>query len=379
MDKKDIAPELKVLRDQIDDIDSLLVELLARRREVTTKVGELKSTVGMPIFAPDREAELLAKRRMQAEQAGISPDLIEDVLRRLMRDSYISQDASGYQCINPDCGKVVIVGGAGQLGRVFVDLFTRSGYSVATLEHGDWPRSQEILAGAGLVIVAVPIRLTANIIQQLKHLPENCILADITSIKESPLYEMMKIHSGPVVGLHPMFGPDVSGLIKQTIIACEGRSPERYQWLLEQFQVWGAKIYPVEAHAHDQAMAMVQVMRHFSTIAYGYHLMMEGADVSQLVEMSSPIYRLELIMVGRLFAQDPILYTDIIFSNRENIAMMKRFAYRFLELLEDVELTDKDAFVTMFNQVSDWFGDYADIFLQESKAMLLKANELKKH
>ncbi|MFT6206798.1 MAG: chorismate mutase/prephenate dehydrogenase [Colwellia sp.] len=33
----------------------------------------------------------------------------------------------------------------------------------------------------------------------------------------------------------------------------------------------------------------------------------------------------------------------------------------------------------MFSQVSDWFGDYADIFLQESKVMLLKANELKKH
>jgi chorismate mutase/prephenate dehydrogenase len=32
----------------------------------------------------------------------------------------------------------------------------------------------------------------------------------------------------------------------------------------------------------------------------------------------------------------------------------------------------------MFNQVSHWFGDYADIFLKESKEMLLKANELKK-
>lgn len=379
MNKKDITPQLRVLRDQIDEIDSQLVELLAKRRSVTTKVGALKSEVGMPIFAPDREAELIAMRREQAQSAGISPDLIEDVLRRLMRDSYVSQDASGYRCINPECNKVVIVGGGGQLGSVFVDLFNRSGYQVDTLEHNDWPRSEEILSGASLVIVAVPIRLTANIIQQLKYLPSECILADITSIKESPLFEMMKVHSGPVVGLHPMFGPDVAGLIKQTIIVCQGRQPEKYQWLIEQFQVWGAKIYPVEAHQHDEAMAMVQVMRHFSTIAYGYHLMMEGADISQLLEMSSPIYRLELIMVGRLFAQDPILYTDIIFSNRDNIAMMKRFAYRFLELLEDVEMSDKAAFVSMFDQVSNWFGDYADIFLHESKAMLLKANELKKH
>ena len=295
-----------------------------------------------------------------------------------MRDSYVSQDASGYRCVNPDCNTVVVIGGKGQLGSVFVDLFQRSQYKVEVLEQADWPNSDNILSTASLVIVAVPIRLTNTIIGKLKTLPKDCILADVTSIKESPLYEMMNVHSGPVVGLHPMFGPDVAGLIKQTIIACDGRSPEQYNWLLQQFKVWGAKIYPVAAHEHDKAMAMVQVMRHFSTIAYGYHLMAEGADISQLVDMSSPIYRLELVMVGRLFAQDPILYSDIIFANPDNVAMMKRFAYRFLELLEDVENGDKDAFVTMFNQVSHWFGDYADIFLNESKGMLLKANELKK-
>jgi chorismate mutase/prephenate dehydrogenase len=370
---------LGVLRDEIDDIDGQLVALLAKRRVVTTKVGLLKSAVGMPIFAPEREASLLKVRRQQAIDAGLSPELIEDILRRLMQDSYVSQDASGYRCVNPDCKKVIVIGGKGQLGRIFVDLFTRSGYQVQALEQADWPNSADILAEASLVIVAVPIRLTTLVIQKLGTLPENCILADVTSIKEAPLYEMMKVHAGPVVGLHPMFGPDVTGLVKQTIIACEGRFPQQYHWLLEQFNVWGAKIHPVKAHTHDQAMSMVQVMRHFSTIAYGYHLMTEGADIAQLVEMSSPIYRLELIMVGRLFAQNPELYTDIIFANQDNIAMMKRFAYRFLALLEDVQSNDKAAFTKIFSQVSDYFGDYADIFMQESKVMLAKADQLKKY
>jgi chorismate mutase/prephenate dehydrogenase len=375
----DFDKKLTKLRDEIDEIDSDLVKLLHRRLAVTSKVGQLKSNVGKPIYDPAREASLFAKRRLQASDAGLSPDLIEDVLRRLMRDSYVSQDASGYRCVNPMCKKVVVVGGKGQLGAIFVDLFQRSDYQVAILEQNDWPNSDAILADAGLVIVAVPIRLTSMVIRHLNHLPENCILADLTSIKESPLFEMKKVHAGPIVGLHPMFGPDVTSLIKQTIISCEGRYPEEYQWLLQQFEVWGAKIYPVKANEHDEAMSMVQVMRHFSTIAYGYHLMSEGADIEKLVAMSSPIYRLELIMVGRLFAQDPCLYADIIFANKENVGMMKRFAYRFLELLKDVSLDDKDAFVNMFNHVSDWFGNYADDFLEESKLMLLKANELKKY
>lgn len=369
---------LGLLRHEIDELDTQLVEILAKRRVVTSKVGALKSKVGMPIYAPDREASLIATRRDQAQAVGVDADLVEDILRRMMRDSYHSQDASGYRCVNPNIGEVIVIGGEGQLGRIFVDLFNRSGYTVHVIEKDDWHLSERILAKAGLVIVAVPIRITSLIIKKLSCLSNTCILADVTSVKETPLYEMMKVHAGPVVGLHPMFGPDVSGLIKQTIITCEGRMPEHYQWLLEQFKVWGAKVYAVSAHEHDKAMAMVQVMRHFSTIVYGYHLMTEGAELSQLIEMSSPIYRLELIMVGRLFAQDPVLYADIIFSESDNISMMKRFAYRFLELLEDVEQGDKEAFVAMFNQVSDWFGDYAEIFLKESKSMLLKANEIRK-
>ncbi|MGB0937762.1 MAG: bifunctional chorismate mutase/prephenate dehydrogenase [Colwellia sp.] len=373
----DFDKKLSLLRDEIDDIDSQLVSLLAKRLKVTSKVGELKRAEGKPIFSPEREESMIDARRAQASEAGINPELIEDVLRRLMRDSYKSQDASGYQCINPACETVVIVGGDGQLGSVFVDLFKRSNYDVAIVGEADWPIDASLLAKTSLVIVAVPINVTEQVIQQLSNLPKKCILADFTSVKASPLKHMLEVHQGPVVGLHPMFGPDVTGLIKQTIIACDGREPEKYQWLLEQFNVWGAKIYPVAANEHDQAMSMVQVMRHFSTITYGYHLMEEGVELESLIEMSSPIYRLELIMVGRLFAQSPGLYADIIFSNKDNISMMKRFAHRFLTLLEDVEKHDKTSFIAKFETVASWFGDYADDFLAESKSMLIKANEVK--
>jgi chorismate mutase/prephenate dehydrogenase len=373
----DFEKKLSLLRGEIDEIDSQLVSLLAKRLMVTSKVGELKLTEGKPIFSPEREESMIDARRLQASEAGIAPQLIEDVLRRLMRDSYKSQDASGYQCVNPACETVVIVGGDGLLGSVFVDLFKRSNYDVEVVGEGDWPIKSALLEKTSLMIVAVPINVTEQVIQQLSNLPKACILADFTSIKASPLKHMLEVHQGPVVGLHPMFGPDVTGLIKQTIIACDGREPEKYQWLLSQFNVWGAKIYPVSANEHDKAMSMVQVMRHFSTITYGYHLMEEGVELESLIEMSSPIYRLELIMVGRLFAQNPDLYADIIFSNKTNMSMMKRFAHRFLTLLEDVEKNDKSSFVAKFETVSSWFGDYADDFLAESKSMLIKANELK--
>ncbi|WP_371377575.1 bifunctional chorismate mutase/prephenate dehydrogenase [Thalassotalea aquiviva] len=366
---------LQQCRDQIDLIDQELVTLLAKRRQVTSKVGELKSQVGMPIFAPEREAQLLLKLRAQATSVGVNEDMIEDVFRRIMRDSYSSQDAKGYRCVNPGAGDVVIIGGYGQLGGVFVDLFARTGYQVKILDKDDWQHSEAILKDAGLVIVAVPINITQAIIEKLTQLPKNCILADLTSVKQSPLNTMLKVHQGPVVGLHPMFGPDVTGMIKQTIIVCHGRMPQQYQWLLDQLQVWGANNFITSSAEHDEAMAMVQVMRHFSTVCYGAHLVAENVDLEKLLAMSSPIYRLELVMVGRLFAQDPHLYADIIFANPAHVEMMKRFASRFVDLLTSVEQGNKQEFIDTFEQVANWFGDDANSFLRESRSLLEKAKD----
>ena len=43
--------------------------------------------------------------------------------------------------------------------------------------------------------------------------------------------------------------------------------PERYEWLLEQIQIWGAKIYQTNATEHDHNMTYIQALRHFSTFA----------------------------------------------------------------------------------------------------------------
>ena len=362
------------LRDRIDDVDSQLIQLLKLRNELTSKVGEVKSQTGMPIYVPTRESEMIAARREQAKSIGLSPDLAEDVLRRIIRDSYRSQHTH-YRCSNPNINKVVIIGGEGALGRVFVALFEQSDYVVTTLEKDDWAKSEEIFAGADLVIVAVPIKLTVSVIERLSNLPKQCILADITSVKNEPLQAMLKVHDGPVIGLHPMFGPDSPGMIKQVVVVCHGREKDKYQWLLEQMRTWGAVLHESSSKEHDSAMAFIQVMRHFSTFVYGQHLKEEDPNLASLLMFSSPIYRLELAMVGRLFAQSPALYADIIFNNAESLALLKRFHSRFGEALQLVEQVDKASFVSQFNETKKWFGDYAEQCLVDSKKLLLKADD----
>lgn len=122
-------------------------------------------------------------------------------------------------------------------------------------------------------------------------------------------------------------------------------------------------------------MTLIQALRHFTSFAYGMHLSKENPNIEQLLKLSSPIYRLELAMVGRLFGQDPNLYGDIILASQENIDMIKRFHQRFGEALAILDSKDKAKFVESFEQVSDWFGQYSQQFMNESQNLLKQAND----
>jgi len=370
-----MAVELNELRDQIDDVDKQMLALLARRLELVEKVGEVKSQHGLPIYAPDREAAMLASRREEAVKQGVPPQLIEDILRRTMRESYASEKDSGFKCLNPQLRSVVIIGGKGQLGGLFARMFQLSGYQVEVIGSQDWDKADEVLSHAGLVVVTVPIHKTIGVIEKLNRLPQDCILCDLTSVKSKPLKAMLAVHSGPVVGLHPMFGPDVPSLAKQVIVHCDGRGKEQYEWLLKQFSIWGASLCNIEAEEHDHGMTLIQALRHFTSFAYGYHLSKVKPNIAQLLQLSSPIYRLELAMVGRLFGQDPNLYGDIILSSDENIEMIQRFQNSFAEAVKLIESRDKAGFVENFEQVSEWFGDYSQQFMLESQNLLKQAND----
>ncbi len=313
---------------------------------------------------------MLASRRQKAENLGVPPDLIEDVLRRVMRESYVSENDKGFKTLCPQLRPIVIIGGNGQMGRLFNRLLTLSGYQVRVLDQEDWPQAEQLLADAGMVIVSVPIHVTEQVISRLPTLPDDCILVDLASVKNRPLHAMLAVHSGPVVGLHPMFGPDVGSVAKQVVVYCDGRRPETYQWLLEQLQVWGARLHRISAVEHDQNMAFIQALRRH--LAY-------GCTAEENVQLgscwrSSPIYRLELAMVGRLFAQDPQLYADIIMSSEENVALIKRYYQRFGEAIKLLEHGDKQAFIDSFRKVEHWFGDYAQRSV-ESRTLLRQAND----
>ncbi|WP_152086472.1 bifunctional chorismate mutase/prephenate dehydrogenase [Pseudoalteromonas sp. A25] len=369
--------DLNELRHGIDACDTELVNLLARRRALTEQVGIIKQQTGAPLHAPEREAELIASRREQAQSLNVNPDLVEDILRRMMREAYENQQGK-LACAAPSLSPVVIVGGEGAMGQLFAKQFQRSGYEVRILDRAQQSQAQTLLADAKLVMISVPINAIESVVNSLPELPKDCVLADITSVKQKPLKVLLDKHSGPVVGLHPMFGPDISHWVKQTIVVCHGRMHKACEGLLQQLNIWGSQLVEIDAKKHDQAMQIIQVMRHLTTFVYGQFLSKQCHTLEELRSCSSPIYQLELMMVGRLFAQSPELYSDIMLAQFDDVeGLLASYQDTFANTLDKLQKGDKAALIDAFTQAKQYFSDSAAQFLKQSRGLLNKANDAK--
>ena len=371
-----VEQELENLRRQLDTIDQKIVSLLAKRQAEVEHVVKLKKTHNLPVYHPAREENLISHLRNQGAEAGLDSDYIEELYRRILRQSRVEQTARLSKKGVRAGATVLMVGGMGSMGQYFSQWFDDSGYKVRILDRNDWLNVGRLCHGIELAIISVPIEVTAEVAGKLgPHLPVDCVLADVTSIKERPLNAMLEAYQGPVIGLHPLFGPTTSTMDKQIIVVTPGRNLPSCRWLIDQFSAWGTIILQVNAQEHDEIMSIVQTVRHFATFAFGQFLCHKQIDLSRTIEFSSPIYRLELGMVGRLFAQDPSLYSEIIFASPKRLALLKDYLSSLTNNLAMVEKGDKEMFCAEFKKIADWFGPFSEQSMRESTYLINKLIE----
>lgn len=257
------------------------------------------------------------------------------------------------------------------MGRFLADRLEHFGHEVRLFGRKDWERASAFFIDIDLVIVGVPIDKTLEVIERLGSLLDGRVpLADITSLKIPYVNAMLARHSGPVLGLHPMFGPGVKSFLAQRVIACEGRMTEQFDWFLRLIQADGGQLVWATPEEHDQMMTIVQAVRHFVGVALGYFMRQEGIDLGKSLEFASPIYRLELDIVGRLFAQDPALYADIMLATPERREAISRMARTCGELAGVVARGDRAGLIERFESTQRFFGQEAGRALEESTYLI---------
>jgi chorismate mutase len=82
---------LSVLREQIDELDNELLQLLAKRMRVSREIGQYKLEHGMPILQTHRYDQILTDRAGQGERMEMSGDFIKQVLEAIHSESVRQQ------------------------------------------------------------------------------------------------------------------------------------------------------------------------------------------------------------------------------------------------------------------------------------------------
>lgn len=267
--------------------------------------------------------------------------------------------------------RILIIGGAGRMGRRFGQWLSQAGHEIRSLDRDDAAQADALLAWAEAALFAVPIEATETLIARYApRLAPEALLADLTSLKSGPVAAMLAAHPGPVLGLHPMFGPSVETLAGQKIVVCPARGPEAGAWLLAALRAQGAHLVEATPEEHDHMMSVVQAVRHFVTFALGSFLAEEGIDIARSLDFASPVYRLEIDMVSRLFAQSGELYTDIMLASPERQALIERLAIHYRRLAGLVAGGERTALLDRFTETAGQFRAEAERAMTESDVVI---------
>jgi prephenate dehydrogenase len=259
--------------------------------------------------------------------------------------------------------KIAIVGGTGEfgqhLGRRLQDenQINISGSSVENAEkvaeeYGwDYGRNKEVVRGADIVIVSVPIHVTIDVIEEIgPEVERDALFCDVTSVKRKPI-EAMKKYSDEVLGMHPMYAP--SNSIKGQKIALCPVKGEKWKLMEEFWRDYEAHINFTDPETHDKAMSIVQGLIHYSELVIGDVMRKSGLSEEDLEPFSTPIFQLLTDLTARMFNQKPELYGSIQSENPESENVRKMFA-ESAEELQDV-IGDKQKFAEKFEELGKEF------------------------
>ena len=221
----------------------------------------------------------------------------------------------------------------------------------------------QAVQGADLVLLAVPVSATAACFEAIAPaLNSNALLMDVGSTKIDIVAAALNTLGDKLqcfVPVHPIAGKEVAGvehsdadLYKDRALIMTPMPSSGLTQVQLTKQIWkslGSYITELTPAAHDAAFAAVSHLPHVLAYAVirGIFQQKNGAD---LIALGGPGFR----DFSRIAASDPVIWRDILSTNREQVLLQ---IAHFKEALSDFETViqknDPQALEDMIRQASD--------------------------
>ena len=208
---------------------------------------------------------------------------------------------------------VALIGSRGRMGSMLLQRLHAAGVSAS---GADQPLADagldEICAAAKLVLLCVPIAAIPEAVRALHpHLRARQVLADIASVKVRPVTQMQEAYAGPVVGTHPLFGPEPPD--EPRVAVCPGAmaGEDDIRLVEDIFARIGCVTFRTTPQEHDEAAAYIQGLNFVTTAAYFATL----ADQPGCVPFLTPSFQRRKEAARTMLTEDGPLFEALFEAN----------------------------------------------------------------
>ncbi len=282
--------------------------------------------------------------------------------------------------------KVLVVGGAGGMGRWCARLFKRTGFDVSISSRRD---ARDIASSMGvrlsrpesastfdIVVLSVPIDAVEDMAAAVApRMKPGSLLMDLSSLKKGPVSSMLK-HSPPgveVIGVHPLFGPDSDGRGRTVVLVPTARSERWLPIIKDLFVDEGFNVLEATADDHDKNMAVVQGLTHFMYLAMARAMENSHVNMQDASAFKTPVYGITKELVGRVLSQSPGLYA-LIQSSDDAKELRHAYIEACRELAAKLDTGDLKGFILDVESAAQYYGDTAGA-KKRSERILQRAME----
>ena len=161
----------------------------------------------------------------------------------------------------------------------------------------------------GLLINAVSLNSTIDLFREiLPFLPDHCIIADITSVKNG-LQAFYKESGKRFVSTHPMFGPtfaNIKELSNENAIIIAESDPEGKAFFRDFYNSLNLNIYEYSFRDHDETIAYSLSVPFSSSLVF--------AACMKTQEAPGTTFRKHLDVAKGVLSEDDYLLSEILFN-----------------------------------------------------------------
>ena len=242
----------------------------------------------------------------------------------------------------------ILILGAGKMGSFFTDVlsfehecavyeidakrmrFLYNTQRFTTMEEIETFRPE-------LVINAVTLKYTLAVFDQvIPHLPQDCIISDISSVKTGfrEYYEQTGLR---YVSTHPMFGPTFANLgalsNENAIVIHEGDYMGRI-FFLDLYRRLGIHVHEYSFEEHDEAMAYSLSVPFVSTFVF--------SAVMKHQDAPGTTFKRHLKIARGVLSEDDTLLREILFNPRTK-HHVENIRAELKELIQIIDNRDEEA------------------------------------